>query len=175
MSKLLRSLLSAITIMMFSLPCSANVIWQLNNFFFTDEATAVGQFEWDDVSNSLVAWDIDVLPTKNGSPGTYSNTTGTAGAFSNDPRIFLNFNEGIWDFRIGLAALDLLDTPVAALFASGNVSVGSGGFVECTNCGNVRAGVTGAYLSAVVPEPSTLALFALGLIGVGFARRRLPK
>ena len=166
-------------ILMFASSANASVIWQLNNFNFDDGATAVGQFEWDEATNNLLNWNIDVLPIANGSPGTYSNTTGAAIEVEVSNLDYLLFCEpncsgSTWNFRIGLSDLDSLDTPVASLllFSNSVGATGANGFLECKNCISTRQGLAGAYLSAVVPEPSIIALFGLGLLGTGFARRR---
>jgi hypothetical protein len=125
MKKLIQSLLSVIVISLYSLPGNATVIWHLNDFIFEDGATAAGQFEWDEASNTILTWEINISPLfvhpATVSPGTYSDTTGSAFAYEPPSTgvTALVFTEGQgsdeWDFRIGLDALDLLDTAVASL------------------------------------------------------------
>ncbi|MET0116510.1 MAG: PEP-CTERM sorting domain-containing protein [Sedimenticola sp.] len=171
MNKLVNYMLSA-AILFVSLPSNASVIWQLNNFVFDDGATAVGSFEWDEASNTAISWNIDILPVLSDSPGSYSDATGTSHSYA--PLDTLTFQEGdYWQFRLGFADLDLLDTPVASLslYSQNTGLTGDYGFLECENCNPWREGMRGAYLSPAIPEPATLALMGLGLAGIGFARK----
>jgi hypothetical protein len=47
-----------------------------------------------------------------------------------------------------------------------------GDYGETLSNPNISWSVVGWYLVRSVPEPSIMALFALGLVGIGFARRR---
>ena len=79
------------------------------------------------------------------------------------------------EIRLGLDNPDLLDVPVAMLALVPSGATGSNGYVECYNCGPLRLGVAGAYLSATspIPVPAAVWLFGTALLGlVGYSRRR---
>jgi len=157
----------------------ASVLWQLNDFSFNDGATATGWFRWDEASNKAVAWNIVTTP---GTLGGNTYATNNSGTFSIPSVNSVNFYAGTLQFRIGVTNLDVLDTPSAhlALFAQNVGQVGPYGFLECYNCAPYRTGKEGAYLTAVtpsgdVPEPSTIALSALGMGLLAVARRKAPR
>jgi hypothetical protein len=205
-------ILLIVTASAFSLPTRASVVWDLNNFFLDGcyqdysfhcsggevlTASAIGQFEWDDVGHSIVAWHIEVFPVFFDSPGVYSDNSGSAflhpiGFGDDDLLIFLEYIDGRrWDFRIGLDSFSLLDTPSAYLpLGNGATLVPATGFLECANCGPWRGGISNAFLSSGIyvpaytytpytppntvetPIPNTLALLVLGLVSLGFIRRK---
>ena len=154
---------------------NASVLWQLNDFTFTDGAKVTGWFRWDEASNKAVDWNIVTTP---GTLGGHTYTTATSGTFSVPAVESVNFYVGTLQFRLGVTALDLLDTPSAhlALFAHNAGQVGPNGFLECYNCAPYRVGQAGAYLATApvnnVPEPSTVALCALGAGLLAVARRK---
>ena len=165
-----------LSVLLGSFACGANasVVWQLNNFVFNDATSATGSFVWDATTNTAISWNI--VTVDGGRPGVnYSSATGNFGTSSSIDVMY--FSKGFDQFRIGLADLNLLDTPAASLsLVSQNVGqTGANGFLECDNCGSFRLGQAGAFLSASsdVPEPSTIAMFGLafGLIGVARLRK----
>jgi len=167
------SLATLMFLLFFTYGANASVTWDLNDFLFDDGTRATGSFEWDEGANTATSW--NVLTVTGSRPGTvYSSSTGIFSFASNIDVIF--FSEGSNQFRIGLTDMDLLNTPNAHLDSFSNVSAtGSTGFLECTNCSNVRFGVSGAFLSSpsAVPVPAAVWLFASGLAGLfGVARRK---
>jgi hypothetical protein len=189
MQKLLGQILVVAIILIFSLPCSASVIWTLNNFTFDDGATAVGQFEWDPVNNLVTSWNIDILPVYADpvlvdSPGNYSDTNSSAIPYGLIPsETYLIFSSltnrhptdprRAWNFRVGINSFDILDTGVPHLDVEPQGGfAGPNGYLECLDCVDSRIGLAGAYLSASVREPATLALVATGLLGFVFSKRR---
>jgi hypothetical protein len=173
MKKLSALVMFVMLLVSFSLPSQAGVVWKLNDMTFSGGAQATGQFEWDGATNTVLNWQINVLPTFSGSVGSYSNVL-SGDAFNLTAYETLIFRQGAWDFRIGLVDLDLLDNPLSFLGLKDNVFVGGTGYIECSNCGNTRYGSNAnAYLSAVtVPESSGFALLVVGLLGLVMQRRR---
>ena len=164
-------IVATVFLMFFACNANAAVIWELNNFLFDDGTSATGSFTWNEATNVATSWDI--LTIDGSRSGTqYSSTTGS---FVNLGSFFF-FGEVANQFRIGLADLDSLDTPSASLtlFSQNPGSTGPNGFLECTNCGDIREGEAGAYLSvSAVPVPAAVWLFGSGLVGlIGVARRK---
>lgn len=134
-----------------------------------------GSFTGEDVDlDGVINFDVSVAGLDTVSDYILTFTPGTANSGDINP------------FTLGLAMLDRL------LFADGGLSVvviggedpGPGSLEHFYNCNSLTEcfvgdindiyGGGGNTVTAVtqVPEPGTLTLFGLGLLGIGFARRK---
>ena len=169
------TILGAILLLTSGVPAQAATIrWHLEGFTFTDGGSVTGYFDWDTATNFSTNYNVQVsggntalFPERTYTVANSAFLTGTSPDvlyFFDNPRVF----------RIGLASLDLLDTPSPLLALTASAQTGSGGFVECMNCLPARFGPTPAtaHLSAV-PEPATLLLSSLGAGLAAMRRRRL--
>lgn len=174
-------LVFAILLMAVMLPAqAASVTWTLNKFAFDDGGTASGSFTWDNVGKTATSWNISVSGGNTSSFPALTYTSLNSDSLKNGANEMLYFEQhssasNKRQFRIGLASLAQLDSPVAvlSLFSVNTGQTGANGFLECNNCSPFRIGQAGAFLSAApVPEPSTWALFGIGLAGLFYTRRR---
>ena len=155
--------------------------WTLNSVIFEDGGTATGSFDYIAGSNSVFSWDIFVSGgnTDVFAPFNYSSSISGQTAFSSlgDGQTFvfvasdfLGEKELRRDLRI-FATSSLTD--LGGTIFLGVFNVGNSFNLECFNCSPVREIADGAFIqSNIIPEPSTLALFAFGLAGLGFMMRR---
>jgi hypothetical protein len=129
------------------------------NFDLVGQTVTIGAGEVDTVSG-----DFSAIPT--GAP--------IAGvlAFSYDPFVP---SQTIWS--VGGFTFDLNSvtaTPVfGSLFLNGFGTVSSAGFADTTMAWTISGGQNSSFSASTVPEPSVIALFGLGLLGLGLARRKI--
>jgi hypothetical protein len=65
-------------------------------------------------------------------------------------------------------------TPIGgSLFLNGFGTVSSAGFADTTMAWTISGGQNSSFSASTVPEPSVIALFGLGLLGLGLARRKI--
>lgn len=145
---------------------SANVIFTFSGVTFDDGGTLTGTFTTNDALNTLVDFDITTSGA-NGfhyTPGTSDGTTSTSLPFilvANTP--------------------PLLDNIIQITFAGGLTATGApitiGHFDSFEQeTGDARRDITaGSVIVATVPEPSTIALFGLGVVGLAVYLRRRRK
>lgn len=171
-NRLIRALAIAalVTPGFFSAAYATPITYDLNNVTFADGAQATG----------FVTFDAD---THLSSAFSISTTEGILTAFN-----WSKANSGLY-FGGGAGAnnFTLITTNGLRVFnfsfltpfsdAGGNQVINIASTYECYNCSPFRR-VTGGSLiseSAAVPEPTTVALFGLGLFGVAASRRRAVK
>ena len=146
------------------------VTWSLTGATFDDGTSANGSFVYDADTNAYSAWAITV---QNGtlSALTYDTTTSFLTLTNQDADgVLMMRNDGFRYINLNFLAPLTNAGGLIGLDLTLPSSLDNGSW-ECDNCLIARFLTAGA-VSANVPEPGTVALFGLGLAGVGFARRR---
>ena len=142
----------------------ANIMYTFSGVTFSDGGTLAGTFITNDAITALIDFDITTSP---GVGLGFHYTTGSVGSGSTSLPAILVFSTAS------------LDEILQVTFNGGLTALGApiliGTFDSFEQAGTPRRDITAgsAIVDTVVPEPSTVALFGIGLLGVmGFARRR---
>jgi hypothetical protein len=146
------------------------ITWTLSGVTFDDHTTASGSFVYNADTNGFSDWNIT---TENGliSGFNYIASNSVVASANDDSTgvlflanigtryINLNFVSAMTNAG-GIIGLDV--TPIFNDFHTNSW--------ECNNCVPVRLIAAGSITS--VPEPGTIALLGVGLVGFGLSRRR---
>lgn len=149
------------------------ISWTLRNVTFDDGGTAFGTFTTDPATGDLRGFDITTTPGAVLGGYTYTPlTTNFSSNNLNQPNSFIvgNDTQQIRTY-IQLTFVHPLTGGLAVdPIIPGNPPFAAYSF-ECNDCNPFRFVESG---DAVAPEPATLAIFGIGLAGLGAAIRRRP-
>ena len=140
------------------------VTWTLNGVTFDDGQTATGYFNYDATTNVFDNYLISVTAGSGFPNFSYVDANSFVG----------NHSAGLVDFvRDDLVSYIRLSFLSSLTNAGGTVGIATGNSSwECSNCGTLRFIVAGSVTTTPVPEPGTVTLLSLGLLGLGMAARR---
>lgn len=147
---------------------AASFAYDINGGTFSDGTTFGGSFTYDDVSNSITAFNVI---TNTGVLPAFTYTSATAASYNGGgvgPNNFILLaNNGGRYFNFSFAS---------SLSSGLAQSISTTNSYDCNNCGTFRRVTAGSILTtAAVPEPATWAMMLLGFGGIGMAlRRRKP-
>jgi hypothetical protein len=144
-----------------------------------------GELHYSSVSGPTGAWDFDLVNQTvtigAGEVDTVSGDfsgipTGTALAsvstFIYDPFVPTQTIWSVGGFTFNLNSVTA--TPIGGLLVlTGMGTVSSVGFTDTTMAWTIAGGQNSSFSASTVPEPSVIALFGLGLLGLGLARRKI--
>ena len=142
---------------------SANIIYNFSGTTFNDGGTLTGTFTTNDAINTLVTFDVT---TSGGSLMGFHYTTATAVSFSSLPAILVLETPTL---------THILEVTFSGLTAAGApITIGPLASFEQDPSGTHRQIVAGSAVASTtsVPEPSTIALVGISVLGLlGFVRR----
>ena len=161
----------AITLAFLSLSAQAIPIkWTLSDVEFDDDYYATGSFVWDSTAGLL----SNISITTNGTAAPLPGAT-----YRTDDFICVDLAP-----ECGLTSISLTDITNSFLLsfkfvdpllnAGGMIYIETGGssFEQVSSGIDFRDVVSGAVVGTALPEPGTLLLFSIGLVGTAWVRRK---
>jgi hypothetical protein len=173
-------LLLALALLILAPAASADtlVTWTLNNFTFSDGATASGSFVYDATTNTFSSINIVTSSGTTLSGAAYHAVDPGFGPFSFD--VAFVTTSGLGNY-VGTDALELNFSPLSLTDGGGIVPTDINEFVcsnaNCSTADDIRGSLDGGRVIGVVntPEPAVLSLLAIGSLSLFTFRKRLSK